>query len=108
MFLLGIILLPFVFIGLPLVLGIGYGIFGCFYIIVAACKMYIGSIMECALKIFLIFLSFPGGILAIGICTAGGAFVSAIGAILIIPALFFHVYVYTRSVIWWNKNRVKE
>ena len=73
-----------------------------------ACKMYIDSIMECALKIFLILLSFPGGILAIAFCTAGGALVSAIGAILIVPALFFHVYVYTRSVIWWNKNRVKE
>lgn len=98
--------MPLVFVGLPLVFGIGYGIFGGGYLVSMAFKMNVRSSSEFLLKMFMILISFPVGVIILGLCTAGGAVVSAIGAILIVPALLLHVYVFTRSVIWWNKNRV--
>ena len=41
LFVLGLILLPVLFIGLPVLFGVGYGLFGGVYLIYEACKIRI-------------------------------------------------------------------
>ena len=103
MFILGLILIPFVFICLPIFVGIGYGLGGT-YIIYMAFNMKVDNWYGIIIKIILIVLSFPGAAIAFVFCSAAGVFVSGLGVLAIIPAIILHAYLFARSVIWWRKN----
>ena len=104
LFILGLTLIPVLFIGLPIIIGIGYGIFGGFYLIYIAFSFRIHGICEIFLKLVIICFSFVGFGIAVGLGTVGGAIGSAFGALFVIPAIIFHFYLFIRSVIWWRKN----
>lgn len=106
LFLLGLILIPIIFIGLPVLFGIGYGLYGGMYLIVLSFtyRNYQPKCKDHIIRIVLIILSFPAAAIVLGLGIAGGAIVTAIAALFVIPAIIFHVYLFFRSVLWWRKN----
>lgn len=104
LYILGLVLIPIIFIGVPILMGIGYGLFGACYLIYMACSKHVYDGCDCFIKLILIILSFPGAGIALAFTVAGGALGSALGALLIIPAIGFNTYLFFRSVIWWRRN----
>jgi hypothetical protein len=104
LFIIGLILIPVLAIGIPIIMGIGYGLFSGGYVIYMAFQKNIYDWFDYVIKLILILLSFPVAGLALAFCIAGGALGSGLAALLIIPAIFFHVYLFARSVIWWTSN----
>ncbi len=106
LFLLGLILIPLGFIGLPLLLAIGYGLFGGIYTIYIAFtyKDYNPQWYHYLIRFILIILSFPAAGIILAFCAVGGAIASGLAAILVIPAMIFHTYLFARSFLWWRMN----
>ena len=103
-FIVGLILIPILAIGVPILMGVGYGLFGGVYLIYLACKMRVYDWCGVIGKLILIHLSLVGAVIAMALSIAGGIIASGLAALLIIPAVIFHVYLFVRSVIWWRKN----
>jgi hypothetical protein len=103
LYILGIVLIPILLVGIPILMGIGYGLFGGIYLIYMAFKANFSG-CDYFFKPIIIILSFAGATIILGLAIAGGAIGSAIGALLVIPGISFHTYLFFRSVIWWRRN----
>lgn len=104
-YLLGLILIPAGLILLPFLGALLYGLYGGF----AFCFIsFCGCVHERInpwLRIFMIVMCLPFFAICVGVSLALGVLASGIGAILILPALTVHSYLYFRSVYWWSKNK---
>jgi IBR domain, a half RING-finger domain len=93
MFLLGFILIPLAFTILPVLAGLGYGIYGggasCIYM---CCIMNPRDGCQVFLKILLIILAIPSFFVVTALGVALGALGSGIGAILTVPMLILHCF----------------
>jgi|LauGreDrversion4_2_1035121.scaffolds.fasta_scaffold144694_1 hypothetical protein len=102
LFILGFALIPVLMVTLPLLAGIGYGIYGC---LACSCVCLILRNTPCLLRFVIFIFTLPLSPIALAFSIACGALVSAICAILVIPALIVHCYMFIRSVIWWSKTK---
>jgi len=98
-FLLGLVLIPAILTAGPLLAGFGYGVYAGFYLGCHPCEY---SSCPARLLCFLFLVTVPV-VAALG--TALGCIGAAIGAIVAVPALLVHCYLFFRSVYWWSKNR---
>ena len=104
-YLLGLILIPAGLILLPILGALFYGLYGGFaFCFMSLCCCGHQRINPC-LRIFMIVMCLPTFAICVGVCLALGTLASGIGAILILPALTVHSYLYFRSVYWWSKNK---
>lgn len=98
-FLLGLVLIPTLLTVGPILGGFGYGVYGGFYLGCVPCEY-----SSCPVKLFRILFLVTVPLMA-GLGTAAGCLGAAIGAIVAVPALIVHCYLFFRSVYWWSKNR---
>lgn len=62
------------------------------------CCVHICCVFFCILPFFLIFF-----VLSIALGIVAGALA---GTILLIPAYVLHIYLYSRTVYWWNQEKI--
>ena len=98
-FLLGLALIPTFLILAPIFVGLGYGMYGGAYIGCAPC-----SGKSCCVMMLRILAIIPICVLG-GLGAAAGCIGAAIGALITVPVLFLHSYMFLRSLYWWSKNR---
>ena len=106
-FLVGLIVIPLGLTILPVLGGIGYGIYGGIVTCALMCNPRMGNCGLCGvfIRIVLIILAIPIGCIVLGIAIGLGALGSGLGAIASVPAIIIHTYMFGRSLYWWNKNR---
>ena len=105
-FLLGLIFIPVIMILLPILVGFGYGIYGAFAFCGVGCGCF-GNPLHCNIpfRIILAFLTLPLFPVIIALGTAAGCVIAGLAALLLLPALLIHIYMYFRSMYWWHKTR---
>jgi hypothetical protein len=102
-FLLGLFIIPLFMVAGPIIFGFCYGVYASFLFLCFGfnCSLNVNWWQRILLMICSV-ISFP---IILGGATALGVIAGALLSLGVIPVLCFHIYLYGRSLYWWNKNR---